>query len=275
MRLHRRRRACWTLLEQSGAATLRASTPHAARSSRAPCASRPTSSPSDETESGPARDPELRPHRRARAGGGVRLRPAARRGGGAGDGRGAAISAPRWASARPRSPTARARCSRASACPSTSSAGFDAQVLARLDRRQEAARRRPSGSCSCPAPGRDAPRGDRARRHRLTPRRTRAGRESLTPRIPTEYKRQSHVRSVPRKHQEAGRQARRRRRRRPHGLRRHQPSTRYAKSGYDGALPDIQTLAMEFAHLIAQARRTLQSLDAGRAGGVHAAHRHR
>ena len=37
----------------------------------------------------------------------------------------------------------------------------------------------------------------------------------------------------------------------------------FAKSGYDGALPDIQTLAMEFAHLIAQARRTLQSLDAG------------
>ena len=31
----------------------------------------------------------------------------------------------------------------------------------------------------------------------------------------------------------------------------------YARSGYDGALPDIQTLAMEFAHLIAQARRTL------------------
>ena len=37
----------------------------------------------------------------------------------------------------------------------------------------------------------------------------------------------------------------------------------YARSGYDGALPDIQTLAMEFAHLIAQARRTLMSLDAG------------
>ena len=37
----------------------------------------------------------------------------------------------------------------------------------------------------------------------------------------------------------------------------------FAKSGYDGALPDIQTLSMEFAHLIAQARRTLQSLDAG------------
>ena len=37
----------------------------------------------------------------------------------------------------------------------------------------------------------------------------------------------------------------------------------YAKSGFDGALPDIQTLAMEFAHLISQARRTLQSLDAG------------
>ena len=37
----------------------------------------------------------------------------------------------------------------------------------------------------------------------------------------------------------------------------------FAKVGYDGALPDIQTLAMEFAHLIAQARRTLMSLDAG------------
>ena len=49
----------------------------------------------------------------------------------------------------------------------------------------------------------------------------------------------------------------------------------YAQSGYDGALPDIQTLAMEFAHLIAQARRTLQSLDAGAAGGVHPARRDR
>jgi predicted regulator of Ras-like GTPase activity (Roadblock/LC7/MglB family) len=37
----------------------------------------------------------------------------------------------------------------------------------------------------------------------------------------------------------------------------------FARNGYDGALPDIQTLAMEFAHLIAQARRTLMSLDAG------------
>ena len=37
----------------------------------------------------------------------------------------------------------------------------------------------------------------------------------------------------------------------------------FAKTGFDGALPDIQTLSMEFAHLIAQARRTLQSLDAG------------
>jgi len=37
----------------------------------------------------------------------------------------------------------------------------------------------------------------------------------------------------------------------------------YARSGYDSALPDIQTLAMEFSHLIAQARRTLASLDAG------------
>ena len=40
-------------------------------------------------------------------------------------------------------------------------------------------------------------------------------------------------------------------------------SIRTRRRGYDGALPDIQTLAMEFAHLIAQARRTLQSLDAG------------
>jgi predicted regulator of Ras-like GTPase activity (Roadblock/LC7/MglB family) len=31
----------------------------------------------------------------------------------------------------------------------------------------------------------------------------------------------------------------------------------------DRTLPDIQTLAMEFAHLISQTRRTLQSLDAG------------
>ena len=37
----------------------------------------------------------------------------------------------------------------------------------------------------------------------------------------------------------------------------------FATAGHDDALPDIQTLAMEFAHLIAQARRTLQSLDAG------------
>jgi predicted regulator of Ras-like GTPase activity (Roadblock/LC7/MglB family) len=37
----------------------------------------------------------------------------------------------------------------------------------------------------------------------------------------------------------------------------------FAKPGHDDALPDIQTLSMEFAHLIAQARRTLMSLDAG------------
>ena len=37
----------------------------------------------------------------------------------------------------------------------------------------------------------------------------------------------------------------------------------YAKTGYGGALPDVQTLAMEFAHLVAQARRAVQSLDAG------------
>jgi predicted regulator of Ras-like GTPase activity (Roadblock/LC7/MglB family) len=37
----------------------------------------------------------------------------------------------------------------------------------------------------------------------------------------------------------------------------------YAKAGYGGALPDVQTLAMEFAHLVSAARRTVQSLDAG------------
>ncbi len=36
-----------------------------------------------------------------------------------------------------------------------------------------------------------------------------------------------------------------------------------AKGDQTAALPDVQTLAMEFAHLIAQARRTLISLDAG------------
>jgi predicted regulator of Ras-like GTPase activity (Roadblock/LC7/MglB family) len=36
-----------------------------------------------------------------------------------------------------------------------------------------------------------------------------------------------------------------------------------SKDGQAAALPDVQTLAMEFAHLIAQARRTLGSLDAG------------
>jgi predicted regulator of Ras-like GTPase activity (Roadblock/LC7/MglB family) len=30
-----------------------------------------------------------------------------------------------------------------------------------------------------------------------------------------------------------------------------------------GAAPDVQTLSMEFAHIIAQARRTLESLEAG------------
>jgi predicted regulator of Ras-like GTPase activity (Roadblock/LC7/MglB family) len=36
----------------------------------------------------------------------------------------------------------------------------------------------------------------------------------------------------------------------------------YTKGGADGT-PDIQTLSMEFAHLISQARRTLESVDAG------------
>jgi len=37
----------------------------------------------------------------------------------------------------------------------------------------------------------------------------------------------------------------------------------YAKTGFGDSLPDIQTLAAEFAHLVSQARRTVQSLDAG------------
>lgn len=37
----------------------------------------------------------------------------------------------------------------------------------------------------------------------------------------------------------------------------------YAKSGFGDSLPDIQTLAAEFAHLVSQARRTVQSVDAG------------
>ncbi len=39
----------------------------------------------------------------------------------------------------------------------------------------------------------------------------------------------------------------------------------YARRDQDhaGRLPDIQTLSMEFAHIIAQARRTLTSLEAG------------
>ena len=35
----------------------------------------------------------------------------------------------------------------------------------------------------------------------------------------------------------------------------------YARAGFGDSLPDIQTLAAEFAHLVSQARRTVQSLD--------------
>jgi predicted regulator of Ras-like GTPase activity (Roadblock/LC7/MglB family) len=41
------------------------------------------------------------------------------------------------------------------------------------------------------------------------------------------------------------------------------PVDSYAKSGFGDSLPDIQTLAAEFAHLVANAKRTVQSLDAG------------
>ena len=37
----------------------------------------------------------------------------------------------------------------------------------------------------------------------------------------------------------------------------------YAKTGFESALSEVQTLAMEFAHLLSQARRTVTSLDAG------------
>jgi predicted regulator of Ras-like GTPase activity (Roadblock/LC7/MglB family) len=41
------------------------------------------------------------------------------------------------------------------------------------------------------------------------------------------------------------------------------PLDSYARAGFGDSLPDIQTLAAEFAHLVSQARRTVQSLDAG------------
>jgi predicted regulator of Ras-like GTPase activity (Roadblock/LC7/MglB family) len=41
------------------------------------------------------------------------------------------------------------------------------------------------------------------------------------------------------------------------------PLDSYAKRGFGDSLPDIQTLAAEFAHLVSQARRTVQSVDAG------------
>jgi predicted regulator of Ras-like GTPase activity (Roadblock/LC7/MglB family) len=37
----------------------------------------------------------------------------------------------------------------------------------------------------------------------------------------------------------------------------------YAKIGFESALPEVQTLAMEFSHLVSQTRRTVTSLDAG------------
>ena len=46
----------------------------------------------------------------------------------------------------------------------------------------------------------------------------------------------------------------------------------YAKAGFGDSLPDIQTLAAEFAHLVSQARRTVQSLDAGALSEVTYSH---
>jgi predicted regulator of Ras-like GTPase activity (Roadblock/LC7/MglB family) len=37
----------------------------------------------------------------------------------------------------------------------------------------------------------------------------------------------------------------------------------YARAGFGDSLPDVQTLAAEFAHMVSQSRRTVQSLDAG------------
>ena len=101
---------------------------------------------------GPARDPELRPHRRARAGGGVGLRPAARRGGGAGDGRGAGS---RRGAGRRRARAGRPRarvCSRGSACRSTTN-GDSTRRRRRGSPSTRSGAGRPSASSSCPAPG--------------------------------------------------------------------------------------------------------------------------
>ena len=123
---------------------------------------------SDETRVGPARDPELRSHRRARAGGGVGLRPAARRGGGAGDGGGAGSRRRAGRRARRRWRRARAALLARLGLPVDYERRFDAQAQAGIavDKKRRGSTIR---FVFVPTPGRNPPRGDRARRHRLTP----------------------------------------------------------------------------------------------------------
>ena len=99
----------------------------------------------------------------------------------------------------------------------------------------------------------------------------------LDPSIPNEYKPQvdHRERYIPRKHSEARlTSSTARHRGRAHGVRRHPARLVPPRSGFGDSLPDIQTLSAEFAHLVSQARRTVQSLDAGRAGRGHDPHRH-
>ncbi len=47
----------------------------------------------------------------------------------------------------------------------------------------------------------------------------------------------------------------------------------YVRTDLGSRIPDVPTLSMELAHLISQTRRTLQSIDAGTLGRVHASDR--
>ena len=208
----------------------------------------------------PARGPELRPHRRPRARGGVGT--AVLHGEAVSLGMIAALDSARRAARRPRSST-RARVARAARLPVDSSAGSTPGARARgLDKKRRGGEIRfvfvpaPPGSARFPwkSPPPTSPRTCSGRS---------PGRQ-LDARPLPEYKRAAHhVRSLPTEHHPIGGEARRWCRRRSDGLRRHHASIRSRQRGHDDALPDIQTLAMEFAHLIAQARRTLPSLDAG------------
>ena len=217
----------------------------------------------------PARHPELRPHRRPRAGGGLRVRAAARRGGGAGDGRGAGAGRARWGS-DPRALAARARALLARlALPVDLARRLDADVWSRItvDKKRRGSTIR---FVLCPEPGETLLRD-------LTPREIAAGAAAprkLDPRIPSEYKPKATMASPFRESIE----------KLLDGIEGGVACVlmgfdgitvdTYAKGGAGGGGgPDIQTLSMEFAHLIAQARRTLESVDAGALEEFTLAHR--